>query len=59
MTSEQKAGVDVRADGDIVGIDRDGNSILWNADAKRGENSGEPPTDDERAALARVQGAQS
>lgn len=43
-------------DGDIVGIDTDGCAILWNADTQRGENSGENPTDEERAALARAKG---
>lgn len=43
-------------DGEIVGIDTDGCSILWNADTQRGENSGEVPTDEERAAVARVKG---
>ncbi|WP_414606311.1 hypothetical protein [Stenotrophomonas pavanii] len=40
-------------DGDVVGIDTDGCSILWNADAQRGENSGEPPTEYELAVLVK------
>lgn len=49
------AAVDV-LDGDIVGIDTDGCSILWNAEMQRGENSGEIPTDEERDALASLKG---
>ena len=30
-------------DGEVTGIDKDGNLILWNATTKRNENSGETP----------------